>query len=75
MLITKPCAYSQGALVLEVLVQEEPSALTDEGHALTSEGCLTTSEYGTVVTDIHALLYLPDTVMNIHIEARKNNYI
>ena len=33
MLISKAyaCAYSQCALVLEVLVQEGPSALTDEG--------------------------------------------
>ena len=30
MLISKAYAYSQGALVLEVLVQEGPSALIDE---------------------------------------------
>ena len=32
MLISKVCAYSQSALVLEVLVQEEPSALVGEGR-------------------------------------------
>ena len=32
MLISKACAYSQGVLVLEVLVQEGPSALVDEGR-------------------------------------------
>ena len=31
MLISKACAYSQGALVLEVLVQDGPSALLDKG--------------------------------------------
>ena len=30
MLISKATAYSQGALVLEVLVQEGPSALIDD---------------------------------------------
>ena len=32
MLISKACAYSQGVLVLEVSVQEGPSALVSEGH-------------------------------------------
>ena len=32
MLISKACAYSQVALVLEVLVQDGPSAVIDEGR-------------------------------------------
>ena len=32
MLISKAHAYSQGVLALEVLVQEGPSALADEGR-------------------------------------------
>ena len=31
-LISKACAYSQGVLVLEVLMQEGPSVLVGEGR-------------------------------------------
>ena len=43
MLISKASACSQGALVLEVLVQEGPPALVDDVCTLVSEGCLNIS--------------------------------
>ena len=48
MLISKECAYSQGALVLEVLVQEGQSALNCSRRmlAIVSERHITTSGYG-----------------------------
>ena len=45
MLISKECAYSQGELVLEVVVQQGPSALVGEGR-LYLKGA---SEYGMMV--------------------------
>ena len=46
MLFSKACVCSRDVLVLEVLVQEGPSALIIYRWALVSEGCLTTSECG-----------------------------
>ena len=69
--------YSQGALVLEVLVQEGPSALVDM-KMLVSEGHLTTTECGTHNMGSYSrgrTVHAPRMLFHLHIILQTDTHI